>query len=191
MGCMAEKNTIFIKIGRMGEKVKEMAYEDGITLGDAITKSGYSLRTDEIIELNGIANFGLSWRLYNSNVIILKNKPVQKLIAVKIGRVGQKLLNISVPEHSTVMQCLFKAFITTSADEELWLHENENKTPGYRVTMGTIVHSGYTIIIEERVDPRREAILKAIAEFIENETGMGCTWQELPFSYAEKILAIK
>lgn len=192
MGCMAEKKIIFVKVGRMGERVQEMAYTEGVLLYDALTGAGIVLAHDDRVFVNDarIETVG-GYILHMNSIVLIKKAEQAKMITVRVGRVGQSIRNITIKDGSTVKECLILAGMLPFTNEEIWLHEDENHRPGYKVDDKRQMRDGFCIILEQKRDEKKCAILRIMAECFEEVSGDELDWEDIPTIYADRIIAIK
>jgi hypothetical protein len=72
------------------------------------------------------------------------------MITVHVSRVGYRITSIFVPEPITADECLSRAGIKVSADEDIWLH-TDDRSKGIWIIGQTNVHNGHYIIVEPKI----------------------------------------
>ena len=124
MSCMEQK-TIFVKVGRMGERIKELCLFNSERVDSILTKADISINPvlDEVL-INGVIVTYLNTVAHDKDIILIQKKQT-KMIGVKVSRVGQKIYTIHVPEKSTADYCLISAGMRPLIGEDIFLHTDD------------------------------------------------------------------
>jgi hypothetical protein len=161
---------ILVKIGRMGGKITEYAFDNGITIERAFRVSGIKIMPDEKFELNGGTANSVphSWKLTDKDYILISLNIVSQ-VNVKVGRIGEKLQEIKIPTGNTIKSALISAGRLPFSDEEIWIHW-DNTQQGTRGALSTPVSEGMIIVLEKPASLRNK-ILKIVSKEFEDENG--------------------
>jgi hypothetical protein len=190
---MAEKKTIFVKIGRMGERIKEMAFISGITLNEALDKTGvkYDGHYEQLI-YNGTAGQPVPIYVSDKDVILIQKRVIPKMINIRVARVGEPIQHITVAEGSSVHRCLIAAGRGLFDGEEIWVHKDD-KGIGTKAGLEFPAYDGDYIILEMKILNMRDKIYAIIRNICEDENGEWdkatdqiCTMLEKDFQISPK-----
>ena len=167
-----EKGMILVKIGRMGGKITEYAFEDGTSIEKAFQISGVNLMSDERYEWNSATDKGLSWILADRDrVLIMKKAPTW--VNVKVGRIGEKLMEIKCHKGDTINSALISAGRLPFPNEEIWIHW-ESTPQGTKGALNTSVSDGMIIVLEKPAT-LRDKLYKIVSYTFQDENG---EWEE-------------
>ena len=172
MSCGAQK-TIFVKVGRMGGRVKELCLPYGITVSDVILKSGekYSAFEEEIY-VNGRREFSMSILLHDKDIILIQKKSIVEMINVKVGRVGDELIPTTIRKYSgTVHDALVGAGLLPFDDEIIFMHDKGGPCGRIVSEQAFALEEGDVIILERKDDELRKDIYAIISSNFEDENG--------------------
>jgi len=164
---------ILVKIGRMGERVKEYALNADCSrksnIDLALSAAKITVLPDEEIRINGnIHNYyGVDHTVTDGDLIIIQKKPQIVSITVKIARIGTPLATFTIPANSKVRNILVEADITLHTNEEIWLQRIA--WPKHEVVNdSTSLINGDIIILEKKKDPIRDEVIKILEAFEED-----------------------
>jgi len=161
---------ILVKIGRMGGKLTEYAFDSNVTIEKAFQVSGTKIMPDEKYELNGGPSYSkpLSWKLSDKDYILISPNIVA-CIFVRVGRIGEKLQELKIPKGNTIQSALISAGRLPFSDEEIWIHW-DNTPQGTKGLLSTPVSEGMIIVLEKPASLRNK-ILKIVSNIFEDENG--------------------
>ena len=169
MDC-SQRQTIFVKIGRIGFKVTEYAVLSGSTGEDILKIANYVLSSAEMVSINGIDqnNNWIKETILDRSLILIKPKP-QNTIKVRVARIGEALMEVSIPESSTVRDALVAAGRLPFENEEIWLHVIGFEK-GTLIGLSARAFAGSTYIIEPKKNLRNK-ILRIISDIDDEDYG--------------------
>jgi len=149
MDC-SQKSTIFVKVGRVGQKITEYAVESGSTGHKIIEMAGlFPLKDFEVISLSGMDVTSPDSPVKNGDIILIRQKTTVK---VRVARIKEILMEVSVPLGATVERALIAAGRLPFNNEDIWSHFDSQE--GKIVNLNDIVLNGEILIIEPKRDLR-------------------------------------
>lgn len=153
----------------MGGKVQEMAFVEGITVKEALSKSGQSFTDGYEIVLNGTARtIGIiDSKLKDKDIILIQKKSI-RMISVKVARVKEKIQEIRIPEGSTIEKALMAAGRLPFTDEDIWEHFGDST--GIKRGISDKVLPGCIYILEPR-NNLRSKISRIVRDTFEDYNG--------------------
>ena len=158
---------ILVKIGRAGSRVLEYAFDDVVTVEKAFQVANITRSQEERFTVNGIETFGSSHQLHDKDVVLILRGVPQ--ISVKVGRIGEKLMEIKCHQGGTIQAALISAGRLPFKDEEIWIHwEGEQK--GTKGFLNSIAENGMIIVLEKPASLRAK-IYKILSNTFEDENG--------------------
>jgi hypothetical protein len=169
MSCQMEKKMNFIKIGREGGRIIEYAVNAGVTLQDMLNMASIMLTVDESIYVNDIKQNGDFLResvLDRSRIIIKK----EASIIVRVARIGEPLVNIGVSYGSTLNDVLRMARREPNANEDVWIHSNDNSKGRLATNLDGLAVENLIYIVEPKKTLRNK-IYGIITKYCENMSG--------------------
>lgn len=118
-----------IKVGRQGQRVQEYAFNDNaVSIQDALNTAKIAILSGEEVVINDkvvITSPYTSHYLINNDFVLVRSKsPV--LNKIKVGRVGQRLTEVTFPMGSVPTSILKLALIERRPSERLYLKKENN-----------------------------------------------------------------
>lgn len=165
MDC-SQRQTIFVKIGRIGFKVTEYAVLSGSTGEDILRIANYVLNSSEMVSINGIdqSNSWIKETILDKSLILIKPR---QLIKVRVARINEPLKDLEISKDISIKEALIKATRMPFDNEEVWLH-HEGNSKGILINLDQTVHTGDIYIIEPKKNLRNK-IYSVVSRIYEDE----------------------
>ena len=158
---------IFAKVSKTTDKrVSEYALEDGSRITDLLFAAGIEYNVNTIVMVKG-TQVQLSSVLSNNVHCMVSDQARQ--IKVRVARIGEPLMEVTIPYGQTVGDALVEAGKLPFDTEEIWEHR-DGELHGRQVMLEHGVGNGAILVIESK-NKLRQKILKIISSLCEDENG--------------------
>ncbi len=167
---------VLVKVGRIGSTIKEYALPGGCSgnmsdVATALVAAKIKLQTDDDVLLQGVHRVDLNRSIVTGDLIIVQKRTSEKLITIKVGRVGEPLTLTKIINGATIREALVKCGKLPLGNEELWLH-SPDELKGMPANNDLILKEGDVVIIEKVNTVTR--VLHYLEEIIDDAGGDPC-----------------